>query len=281
MASNPGNATIRISAAPASRSATSAQIVSSHSNPDRKTSVRKRSAALPCGMRSFIDRVHRIVVLLACIGNEEIECRRIDHGTAASGFLRRNAHQQSTHRHLHLLTGAGTRYGRNLIDFVRYMTRGVILAQRGSYLLLERRVEHNPVAQLDEQRHEKSAIGQIEIDDERILNFAQTRERAVDLGSADAHTIAIQRGIRPTEHVAAAIGVDAKTTPLPPDIREIRKVGFGGALSIVIPKAQRHRRHRFGDHEFADFADNALSVLIKGLYRYSQAGRLNFTRAHR
>ena len=56
------------------------------------------------------------------------------------------------------------------------MTRRIIAPQLCSDAPLERLIELRLAAQLDEQRHEKRAARQIQIDDERIVDLLKLRE---------------------------------------------------------------------------------------------------------
>src|SRR5262249_25877850 len=153
-----------------------------------------------------VPAVSEAVVLLASgVGDEEVERRRVGDAAAVGGLLGRHTHEDAPHRHFHLLSGERVRDAGRLIDLVRRVPRRVVAAQRLADLRLECRVEGGAWCELYEQRHEETAIRKIEVDDERVLHFGQQRERTVDLRRADAYAVAVEGGVRATEHLAAAL----------------------------------------------------------------------------
>src|ERR1700691_180400 len=98
----------------------------------------------------------------------------------------------------------------------------------------QRFIEHPPAPQLDEQWHEELAAGQIQIDDQRIVDLLDHGERAVDLSSADANAMPVERGIRPAEHVRTPALIEADEVSVPPDARIQVEVTLAVALAVRI-----------------------------------------------
>ena len=105
---------------------------------------------------------------------------------------------------------------------------------------------------------------------------SSTREHgAVDLGRAHADAAAVDRRVRAAvDDRGAALG-DLDPVAVAPDAGVHVEVALAVALAVgVVPEADRHRRHRLGDHELADLADQRLAVRVPGLDRRAERARL-------
>ncbi len=113
----------------------------------------------------------RKVALILRIVDEVVERRRVAQRGSGSPPCRIHAHEYSPDRHLELLAGERVRYVQHLVNFVRHMARRIIAAQLLAMRRLSGSSSSRLAAQLDEQRHEKFAARQIQIDDQRIVDL--------------------------------------------------------------------------------------------------------------
>src|SRR5205823_14276615 len=115
-----------------------------------------------------------------------------------------------------------------------------------------------------------------------ILHFGDHAERAIHLGRADAHPIAVEGRVRASQYPAVAFGIDLEKVPVPPDAGKLLEIGLEVAtVARIVPEAQRHRRHGLGDHELADLVDNTLAARVVGLDRHPERGGLDLAGAYR
>ena len=75
---------------------------------------------------------------------------------------------------------------------------------------------------------------------------------------------------------------DLDPVAVAPDAGVHGEVGSRAARAVrVAPEADRHRRHRLGDHELADLADQLVPVLVEGLDVRAERARLQLALVHR
>src|SRR4029453_2569289 len=66
-----------------------------------------------------------------------------------------------------------------------------------------------------------------------------------------------------------------------PEAGERGEIALPVALTVgVVPEEERHRRHRSGDHELADLADERASVVVPPLDRRPGAAALDLPGVH-
>ena len=71
-----------------------------------------------------------------------------------------------------------------------------------------------------------------------------------------------------------AVG-DLDPVAVAPDAGVHVEVGLAVALAVgVVPEVERHRRHRLGDHELADLADQRPALLVQRLDLRAERARL-------
>ena len=145
----------------------------------------------------------------------------------------------------------------HLEDPVGHVPRRVLVADLGTDPRLDVLVERLVALELDEQRHEELPARQVEIHDQRVLDLGHAQQRAIDLGGADAHAMAVQRGVRAAQHEAAAARIHAEEIAVPPHAGPLVEVRLAVAAAVLVaPEADGHRRQRFGEHQFADLVDH-------------------------
>ena len=120
----------------------------------------------------------------------------------------------------------------------------------------ERVVERRAVAEHDEERHPALRALARQVDDEGVDDLVERQHRAVDLGRPHADPAAVDGRVGSSgDDRRAALG-ELDPVPVAPDARERVEVARAVALPVLVaPEAERHRRHRLGDHELADLAD--------------------------
>src|SRR5207249_8911143 len=107
-------------------------------------------------------------------------------------------------------------------------------------------------------------------------------ERAIHLGRADAHPIAVEGRIRASQYPAVAFGIDLEKVPVPPDAGKLLEIAIEVAtVARIVPEAQRHRWHGLGDHELADLVNNTLAARVVGLDRDPERGGLDLACPYR
>jgi len=55
--------------------------------------------------------------------------------------------------------------------------------------------QREPVGELDEHRHEEEPARQVQVDHDRVVDLADAFKDVVDLGGADPHAEAVERGV--------------------------------------------------------------------------------------
>ena len=107
------------------------------------------------------------------------------------------------------------------------------------------------------------------------VDLVQRQHRAVDLGRAHADAAAVDRRVRAAaDDRRAALG-DLDPVAVAPDAGVHVEVGLAVALAVgVVPHVQRHRRHRLGDHQLADLADQWPALGVPRLDRRAERARL-------
>ena len=112
------------------------------------------------------------------------------------------------------------------------------------------------------------------VDHQRVDDLGERQHRPVDLAGAHADAAAVDRRVRAPVDDALPRSVISIQSPWrqTPGYME---VALAVALAVgVVPEVQRHRRHRLGDDQLADLADQRLPVLVEGLDRAAQRAAL-------
>ena len=118
-------------------------------------------------------------------------------------------------------------------------------------------VELDAGPQHDEERHVPLRPLAREVDDERVDDLVEREHGAVDLRRPHPDAAAVDRRVGATgDDRRAAVG-DLDPVAVAPDAGERVEVARPVARAVrVAPEPDRHRRHRLGDHELADLADD-------------------------
>ena len=67
-----------------------------------------------------------------------------------------------------------------------------------------------------------------------------------------------------------------------PDARVVVEVGLAQARAVLVaPEAQRHRRHRLGQHQLADLLDHRAALLVERVQVGAERPRLQLAEVHR
>ena len=121
----------------------------------------------------------------------------------------------------------------------------------------------------------RTAASSPDVDDERVDDLVERQHGAVDLARAHADAAAVDRRVPAAgDDRRAALG-DLDPVAVAPDAGVHLEVGLAVALAVgVVPEVQRHRRHRLGDHELADLADQRPALGVPRLDRRAQRARL-------
>ena len=111
----------------------------------------------------------------------------------------------------------------------------------------------------------RTAVGVLEVHDEAVVDLAELLDDAVEVGRADAHAAAVERGVGAAgDHEAAALG-EAHPVTHPPDAGVHVEVGGAVAAAVgVAPEADGHRGHRLADDELAELADDLVAERVVG-----------------
>ena len=105
-----------------------------------------------------------------------------------------------------------------------------------------------------------------------LLHRVQLLDDPIELARPEADSAAVQRGVRAPGDDAAAVVEELHPVALAPDAREVLEVGRPIARSVgVVPEPDRHRRHRLGDDELAELADDGVAVRVVGGGRDAEA----------
>ena len=120
------------------------------------------------------------------------------------------------------------------------------------------------------------------MDDEAVLYLVDLLDDPVELAGAEANSAAIQRRVGATGDDAAAVLEELHPVALPPDARIVLEVRRPVALTArVVPEADRHRRHRFGDHQLSELAGHRIAGRVEGRRRHAEAATGDGTCPHR
>src|SRR5205807_10480745 len=192
---------------------------------------------------------------------------RIGQRVRVGGPLRVRAVQDLAHGNLQLLTGQGARYARYLVNLVRHVPGRQLRRERGAdrVLLL--------VAELASRRghHEQDqpALGAepARIHHQAVADFFDGLDHAVQLAGAHAHAAAVERGVRAAVDDEAAVGQHLDPVAVPPDPGVHLEIALPVPDAVgIVPEPDGHRRHRLGDHQLADLADDWLAPVVIGLH---------------
>ena len=122
-------------------------------------------------------------------------------------------------------------------------------------------VERGSVAEDDEERHEAFGAGQRQVEHECVDDLVEGEDGAVDLARTHPDAAAVDRRVGAARDDRGAAVGDLDPVAVAPDAREHLEVALAVAAAVgVAPEVDRHRRHRLGDHELADLADQRLPL---------------------
>ena len=132
-------------------------------------------------------------------------------------------------------------------------------------------IELDAVGQDDEERHPVPAVGLLGTDDQGFGHLGDAVDDVVDVGTAQAHALPVEGGVRAAGDDDAAVVGDGDPVAVAPDSGEHREVRVAVALTVgIVPELHRHRRHRGGDDHLPDLADQRLPRVIPGLQRHTE-----------
>ena len=129
----------------------------------------------------------------------------------------------------------------------------------------QRIVEHQALAQNDEERHVALASEVLEIDDQAVDHFRHGFDRAVELGRSHADAVAIDGGVAAPVDDGAAARRDPDPVAMAPDARIDVEVAVAIARGrrFVAPEEERHRRHRLDADQLADLVDERAAAAAR------------------
>ncbi len=170
--------------------------------------------------------------------------------------------QNLAHGRLQLLTGKRARYAGNLVNIVRHVPRRQLGAQLAAESAGQVAGQFLALGQGDVE-HEPPVLAELPgVDHQAVRHFGERLDDAVEIAGPHTHSVAVQRGVRAAVDDAPAVGQDRDPVAVPPHAGEVVDSSWrrSGYRVRVVPESDRHRGHRLGDHQFADFADNRLAV---------------------
>ncbi len=121
-------------------------------------------------------------------------------------------------------------------------------------------------SQSDEQHQHPgtASIGVFEVHDQAVGDTVDGLDHAVDLAGPDAHAATVQRGVGTAGDGATALLVERDPVAVPPHPRVRLEVRGPQPRAVgVAPEADRHRRHRPGDHQLALLADDRPAGVVE------------------
>ena len=139
-----------------------------------------------------------------------------------------------------------------------------------------------PLAQDDEHRHPAVRPLPGYVDDERVEHLREREHRPVDLARPHPDPASVDGGVRaPVDHRGSPVG-DHDPVAVPPDPGVSVEVALAVARSVVVaPEADRHRRHRLGDHELAHLVRERVALGIPRLDSGPERASLKLAEIHR
>ena len=149
---------------------------------------------------------------------------RLHHRVAAGDFFGRHAREDAAHRNLHLLAGERVRDRVDADDLVGDVPRAAVGAQLRDDARAQRVVDGHARRGAYEQRHEELAAGQLQAHDEAVRHVVERFDGAIDLRRADAHAVAVERGVRAAVDVAPAARVELDEIAVPPHAGKVLEV---------------------------------------------------------
>ncbi len=127
----------------------------------------------------------------------------------------------------------------------------------GAQVVVERRARRERHEQ-HQLPHRPVGIVALEVHDEAVGDLGQRLDHRVEVAGAEAHAAAVERGVGAARDHAGAVVGEGDPVAVAPHARIVGEVRARGASRRrVAPEADRHRRHRLGDHELALHAGRA------------------------
>ena len=155
------------------------------------------------------------------------------------------------------LPGQRARDPGHLVDLVGNVARGQLGAQQRSDLGGQRVVDGLALGRHDIEDQPPVLAELAGVDHQAVGDLRQPLDHPVELAGAHPDAAAVQGRVGPAVNDAAAVGHDHDPVAVPPDARIVGEIASPVPLAAgVIPESDRHRRHRLGQHELADLADD-------------------------
>ncbi len=215
-------------------------------------------------------------------GDEPVEAVGVGHGIAVHHPGRIAAEEQFLHRHLQLLARQRARHLGHRFDHVRHEAGRDLGPDPGADAVHQRFVQRDAGGGHDEEGHETVPAQIFAINDQRIGDFVQPLDHAVDLGRAQPQPVAVDRRVRAAIDHCAAIPGDLDPVTMPPDAR----VGVEIAVQIppvagIVPEIQGHGGQGLGADQFPHLIENLVARLVKGPDGIAEEAALHLARADR